>query len=177
VAWQQDPLQQCPLSPLAVVQAFPSWVVSALHVPLLPQLWHVGQLAAVHTQVPPEQLGVVPEQAWHVPPPLPQAPVVVPAWQVPLLSQQPLGQLLLLHTHLPPEQVWPDAHAVQAPPPLPQAEVEVPAWQVPLLQQPVQQVPLLLQQPVQHEPGKVVPGRVPMGHGVCLLGLAPGPHV
>jgi hypothetical protein len=67
--------------------------------------------------------------------------------------------------------------AWQVVPPPPQSEVEVPAWQVPLLQQPVQQVPLLLQQPVQHEPGKVVPGRVPMGHGVCLLGLAPGPHV
>jgi hypothetical protein len=35
----------------------------------------------------------------HEPPPPPQAATVVPVWQAPLASQQPLGQEAALHTH------------------------------------------------------------------------------
>lgn len=86
------------------------------------------------------------EHAAHTAPPLPQAVFVVPGWQVPPESQQPLGQLAALqvcgrslHTLL-----WQacatgvEAQTAQAPPPVPQAVCVLPGWQFPLLsQQPV----------------------------------------
>lgn len=108
----------------------------------------VPQVAPSDAQVagvqPPQTLGVPPPphvwgavQATQAAPPLPQAVVVLPGWQVPLLSQQPFGQLLALHAQEPFAQVWPDAQVTQAAPPVPQCLLVL-----------VRQVPLLSQQPL-----------------------------
>jgi hypothetical protein len=74
--------------------------------------WHVepeqqpiAQLVDVHPlQAPPgvQVCGLGHDS--HAPPPLPQSLVVLPFWQTPLASQQPVGQDVALQTHLLPEQ-------------------------------------------------------------------------
>jgi hypothetical protein len=106
--------------------------------PLQVAAWQVPLL-----QVSPEG------QAVQAPPPVPQAPVEVPATQV-LPWQQPeqlLGPQVVPPVQTPLLQDWPAEQATQAAPPVPQAEVDVPVWQVPLasmqpLQVAVWQVPL-----------------------------------
>ena len=78
-------------------------------------------------------------------PPLPQAVEVLPGWQTPLLSQQPLGQFVGLQVdalwHEPPLQTCSAPQIVQATPPVPQADSLVPETQVPFAaQHPVGQV-------------------------------------
>jgi hypothetical protein len=97
-------------------------------------------------------------QSTHFWPNWPHTVVLVPGWQVPLVSQQPLLQVRWLHA--PPElpllellpdppllpellldpppvqppltQVWPDEQPVHAAPPVPQLfESDVPGWQLP----------------------------------------------
>jgi hypothetical protein len=53
-------------------------------------------------------------QAAQAAPPVPQALVALPAWQV-LFWQQPFGQLALLQTHEPLTQLWPAAQQVALP--------------------------------------------------------------
>jgi hypothetical protein len=146
------PLQQPPLQgsfgPQAELQ---KWLLQASSVgqslaELQPQTW-------VLKQTWPRPLVAQLAQAT---PPVPQAVVPVPAWQVVPL-QQPLGQLVLSQTHAPFTQCWPAAQgapvvphtqlpllqesavipqATQAWPLLPHAVGLVPATQVPLEQQP-----------------------------------------
>jgi hypothetical protein len=106
-------------------------------------------------------------QVTHAPPTDPQAPVLVPGWQFPWASQQPLEQL---HTHFPfwhtvplgqsapvvPQthfpfiqlSAWVELQVTQKLPADPQALVFVPGWQNPLAQQPVEQPALQAQTPL-----------------------------
>jgi hypothetical protein len=123
-------------------------------------------------QKPPPLHVWKPVQAMQAAPPVPHTEFVVPAWHMPLASQQPLGQLVLLHTHWPLLQVWPEGqtcpHApqlltsllrslqlppqqpgvvpgqvVHVPPLMPQVLADC-AWQVPpASQQPLGQLVLL----------------------------------
>jgi hypothetical protein len=119
---------------------------------------HFPAQSGRHLQVPALQTRLRAEQSTHAAPPMPQAAVEDPFWQVLLPSQQPLqvfvGQGLPqpssaprhlpvqegIHLQIPPEkQDSPLAQATQDPPPVPQAAVVVPFWQELLLsQQPVQ---------------------------------------
>jgi hypothetical protein len=76
-------------------------------------------------------------------PSVPQIALVVPGWQMPFASQQPVGQLVASQTHRPPPGVathsCPAGHALQAAPPAPQFALVVPAMQVVPVQQPVVQ--------------------------------------
>lgn len=78
--------------------------------PLAPHCALVGALQVLPAQQPPAQVAALqPSHAWftHVipvhaaqaTPPVPQAAVLVPAWQRWFASQQPLGHELALHTH------------------------------------------------------------------------------
>jgi hypothetical protein len=72
-------------------------------------------------------------------PPVPQALLAVPGWQV-FPSQQPFGQLPALHCwQVPFTHVVPFGQFTQATPPVPQALLAVPGWQVFLSQQPLLQ--------------------------------------
>jgi hypothetical protein len=51
----------------------------------------------------------------HELPPVPHPDTVLPAWQVPFWSQQPLGQLVELQTQLPPTQTLPAPQAAPGP--------------------------------------------------------------
>jgi len=108
----------------------------------------VGHVEALHVetlQAPPVQLSPAGHAA-QVFPPVPQSERLVPAWQAPLPSQQPLGQVAELHVivvpvQTPPPHVSPGGQTRQPLPPLPQSAVLVPAWQFPLpSQHPVGQV-------------------------------------
>ena len=96
-------------------------------------------------------------QFLHVPPPVPQFPLLVPGMHV-VPEQQPFGQEVASHTQLPPTQCLPVMHAgrdphwqapvaeqpsavsalqaTHVPPPVPQVAGEE-VWQTPLAQQPV----------------------------------------
>lgn len=143
------------------------------------------QASSVHT-LPSSQFGAVPptqlpawqlslplhwfpsEQAWQLPPALPQADAEVPATQLEPF-QQPVQQLPLWH--FPPEQEFVLGVCVQLPllqlsvvqglpssqfwhtaPAFPQAASEVPAEHEPALMQPVQQSPPRHEPPKQFEP-------------------------
>jgi hypothetical protein len=159
-------IQAPPAVPQAVIDG--DW-----HVPLAQQ--PVGQIVASQTQAPLTQwLPIVhgplvfPQthvpltqllvrrgsQLKQVPPAVPQKLVLVPGWQAPLASQQPLGQLVasqihapLLHLvpegqdgefphmHCPLTQLSaPEPQLTQAPPALPQVVIDA-GWQAPLLSQ------------------------------------------
>jgi hypothetical protein len=77
------------------------------------------------TQAPPLQVWPL-AQATQALPAAPHAVAVVPAWQAPLPSTQPL------HTQAPLLHAWFAAQATQALPPVPHALAVVPAWQLPL---------------------------------------------
>jgi hypothetical protein len=75
----------------------------------------------------------------HSAPLLPQSVLDVPAWQLPLASQQPVGQLVASHTHAPFTHSCPVAHVAQSPPVVPQLALVLPVSQVVPLQHPVAQ--------------------------------------
>jgi hypothetical protein len=85
-------------------------------------------------------------------PSVPQTALVVPPWQTPFASQQPVGQLVESQTHTPPPAAathsCPVGQAAQAAPLAPQSALEVPGSQVVPLQHPVLQSPAA-QNPVQ----------------------------
>jgi hypothetical protein len=96
-----------------------------------------SQIAAMQ---PPSWQLVLPAQAPHEAPPLPQLLGEVPGWQTPSASQQPLGQVAALHCvtqafcmQLPRPQLR------QAMPPLPHAASLVPLRHTPPWQQPFAQ--------------------------------------
>jgi hypothetical protein len=80
-----------------------------------------------------------PEQAVQAIPPAPHAAVVLPGWQLPLASQQPLAQDVVSQTHAEPAHSCPEAHATQAAPSVPQYWVVVPDSHAVPLQQPLAQ--------------------------------------
>ncbi len=88
-------------------------------------------------------------------PPLPQALVELPAWQV-LPWQQPLEQVLAEQVegavHLPLLHDSPLLQATQVLPPVPQAVTSVPALHWPLWQQPVAQLEGVQVTPDLHTP-------------------------
>ena len=77
-----------------------------------------------------------------MPPPVPQAALVLPGWQVPLWQHWPDVQheeaphavVPLGHTHEPPWHTRPPEQVAQVPPPVPQAVAVLPGWQVPFWQ-------------------------------------------
>jgi hypothetical protein len=106
----------------------------------------IGQVIGLH--VAPTHAPIVHTsptgQSAHDSPPMPQAAVLVPSWQVPVVSQHPVGQVAALQgegLQVPLEQVSPlgqDTHEV---PPVPHAIGLVPVSQKPRAsQQPVGQV-------------------------------------
>jgi hypothetical protein len=110
------------------------WLFPAWHAPVPSQ--HPWQFPALQSAVfwhPPLMQVSADGQALHDPPFVPHALVVLPGWQFPLPSQQPV-QLDGLHEGLsqtPPEQVSPFAQTVHVPPPKPQSAVDAPGWQLP----------------------------------------------
>jgi hypothetical protein len=102
--------------------------VRDVHVPTHVPLVHV-------TVAPVPAVG----QTTQVRPPVPQALVVLPGWQV-LFWQQPFGQLAAVHTHEPFLHSWPTGQLMQATPPVPQALFAVPCRHWPFSQQPFGQV-------------------------------------
>ncbi len=129
---------------------------------------HVAPSHAPETQVSPDG------QARHALPPLPQALVLVPGWQVPEGSQQPVGQVVESHggvLQLPALQMSPDAQVAHASPPVPHAALVVPDSQNPSAsQQPFGQVAASQGGPLQAPPVHESPG----GHGTQAL--PPVPH-
>jgi hypothetical protein len=103
--------------------------------------------------------------AVHATPPLPHAVELLPVWQTPVESQQPVGHVDALHVvtlHAPPLQLSPTGHDVQALPPVPHAVVLVPDSQKPRASQhPFGQVAGLHEGPLQTPAAQVSPG----GHG------------
>jgi hypothetical protein len=100
-----------------------------------PEVPHWARVGGA-TQVAPEQqplaqlqpthcwlVQVWPPQDAQVAPPVPHWVLLVPVWQTPEASQQPVGQLVASQTQRPPEQRWPVAQT--APPPQEQAPEEV----------------------------------------------------
>jgi hypothetical protein len=79
--------------------------------------------------------------ATHASPALPQTALLVPLWQTPFASQQPVAQLPALQPHTPSRHCWPAAHARQAEPFAPQAADEICVTQVEPAQQPFEQSP------------------------------------
>jgi len=135
-----------------------------MQVEVLPVPWQQpsGQVVESHAGVTHELfLHSVPGgQTWQVTPPLPQAVLKLPGWQVEVLLvvvfwQQPFGQLVGSHagvTHEPPWHTVPFSHFWQVPPPVPQALSAVPATHPPFLsQQPVLQLSGV-QRPAWHTP-------------------------
>ena len=89
-----------------------------------------GQLAAVHTLTQLPFWHVVPVgQLTQMIPPVPQAVLVLPGWQV-LFWQQPFGQLRAVHTHEPFWHVVPVGQDTQPTPPVPHTWFVLPGWQV-----------------------------------------------
>jgi len=70
-----------------------------------PEQHPLAQFVALHPLHVPEDVQVCGlGHAWHAPPPLPHALVVLPIWQVLLASQQPVGHESESQMHLPLEQ-------------------------------------------------------------------------
>jgi hypothetical protein len=109
-----------------------------------PEQQPVAHVIAHPLQVPLSHV-CPPGQLWHAEPPLPHAPVLLPAWQVPELSQHPVGHEVPSQTQAPlrhrcpdgqagldPHLHWPPAHmsevsaahVMHAPPPEPQAPID-----------------------------------------------------
>jgi hypothetical protein len=83
----------------------------------------VGQPFDVALQVPLLQVAVVQAslgQDRQATPPVPQAPVAVPGWQTPRLSQQPVQPVAALHWHCPDSSQLVPAEQVPHRPALPQ---------------------------------------------------------
>jgi hypothetical protein len=121
------------LSQLA--QHLPAFVVP-VEQKLRPGAEHVPtHMPLVHVTVAPVP-GV--GQTTQVTPLLPQALVVLPAWQELFSSQQPFGQLVDVHLHSPFTHSVPCPHETHVPPLEPQAPSVVPGWQVLFPQQPLQ---------------------------------------
>jgi hypothetical protein len=143
VAFSVPSTQRKPPAPLASQQ--PVGQDAALHVCMgVSHAWLVGS----HCEKP---------SVWqfaHVAPAVPHWVICVPAWQLPLPSQQPEGQVEALQVVVTvvqvcvwAEQVLFEAQLEQARPPVPHAAVEVPAWQLPFESQ----------QPVGHVEGPQLP--------------------
>jgi hypothetical protein len=79
-------------------------------------------------------------QAAHAAPPSPHTVLLVPGWQTPFASQQPLGQLAASHKHEPLMHSCPPPHEMQMSPFTPQAPFASPRTQVVPLQQPFGQL-------------------------------------
>ncbi len=100
----------------------------------------VGHVLALHvapTQAPAVHVSVG-GQGTHAPPPVPQADVLPPGSQIPMLLQQPVGQVEALHVdprQAPAEHVSPAGQPTHVRPPLPHAEVLVPVSQSPAASQ------------------------------------------
>ncbi len=100
-------------------------------------LGHVVKLQVAPSQTPPTHAspeGHVVQAA----PPEPHRLRLVPAWQVPEASQQPVGQVVALHEEalqVPAVQLSLDGHAWQAVPPYPQSALVTPGWHLPVLSQ------------------------------------------
>ncbi len=99
-----------------------------------------GHVFALHTA--PAQTPAVQEspggQGRHALPPVPQADVLVPVSQVPMLSQQPVGHVDALHvtpSQPPLVHVSPPGQTAHARPSLPHAEVLLPDSQIPVASQ------------------------------------------
>jgi hypothetical protein len=128
--------------------------------------------AALHTHAPPEQASPLPHEM-HATPPLPQAPITLPGWHMPLASQQPFLQELELHAPqvwLLVSQVWPPA---QSPLPLqPHTPPARQAWPTALR---VQSTQVALPPP--HAVGIVPVAQLPPGEQQPVQEPSPGaPH-
>jgi hypothetical protein len=197
--WQMSSASQHPSGQVVGVHVAP-WHTPATHespdahasqaAPPVPHafrvvpVWHtpeplqqpVGQVEALHAatlQLPAVQLS--PDgHAVQVAPPVPHAAFVLPGWQTPVMSQQPVGHVMALQVdplQAPPTQVSVDGQVAHVAPPVPQNAVVVPASQIPVLsQQPVGQLAALqgggLQVPALHVS--------PVGHAVHVA--PPVPH-
>jgi len=133
--WHTRPAPHAMQEAPPVPQWLGSSVVSATQAPLKQ---HPEQFEALQpppaTQVPFEQVGVVPLQVLQEPPPTPQYRLVTPGWQLPVLSTQPQEA----PWHCPsPLQDCPEttSQAWHAAPLIPQAEFAAPLWHVPVLSQ------------------------------------------
>ncbi len=122
-----------------------------------------GQLVALHVAPwhKPATHASPAGHSWHPAPPEPQSFSDVPAWHVPVVSQQPVGQVVALHAETlqtPAVQLSPDGHAAQATPAVPQSAFVTPGWQTfDLSQQPVGHVLALHMGDVHVPPTQVSP--------------------
>ena len=127
--------QTAPVLPHALFED-PAW-----HVPAESQQ-PLAQFAALQLKLPPVQLPLVHDcpapHTTHEPPVGPQAEVLVPDWQFPLLSMQPLQAQLVPLLHVSPF-AWQLAHCA---PPLPHCVSLVEVMQVEPLMHPVQEPPM-----------------------------------
>jgi hypothetical protein len=176
----QDPSVHDACVPLHVTQTLPKLPQSEVESPLWQMscwsqqpLGHVSKEHVAPWHCPPTHASPDGHDA-HAFPPEPQSFNVIPVWQAPVASQQPVGHVVALHEellHIPALQLSPDGHAVHAAPPLPHAPRVVPDSQKPSAsQQPIGQLEALHVVPMHAPPVQESPG----GHG--RHALPPTPH-